>query len=201
MAIPYLWSGWRTRRLVVLLLGLAILLGFLYFPPLTRVAAQTPVSDLTINTYLASGAVSPGYELTYDLTFANGGPDPADDVIITATLPLSTTYLTYSGAYSPTISGQQLIWSIGALPANSSYNLNYTVHLAEAAPVDSILTHTVQIATTTTDPDLTNNSATLTNTVTSSTPDLSLSTNWTGALARDSEVTYYLYYQNNFSFR
>jgi uncharacterized repeat protein (TIGR01451 family) len=159
--------------------------------------AQAQGSDLTINTYLASGAVSPGYELTYDLTFANGGPDPAEDVIITATLPLSTTYLTYSGAYSPTVSGRQLIWSIGALPAHSSNNLNYTIYLDEATPVDSVLTNTVQIATTTTDPDLTNNSATLTNTVTSSTPDLSLSTNWAGAVARDSEITYYLYYQNN----
>ncbi|MBN1890572.1 MAG: DUF11 domain-containing protein [Thermoflexales bacterium] len=113
--------------------------------------AQAPTKDVYVSKSL-SGSPTPGNTLRYNISYANQGNTPVENVVITDTLPVSTTYLSSSGPFAPTLVGRQLVWDLGSLPgsAYSGYNgtLYVTLALDEQAPVGTVLTNTAVITTT-----------------------------------------------------
>ena len=56
-------------------------------------------ADLDIYKHVLAGVVAAGESLRYEIMLINQGAGPADDVIVTHTLPLSVTYLAYGSTY------------------------------------------------------------------------------------------------------
>lgn len=163
--------------------------------------AETPTVDMYVSKWLDEGNATPGNNLTYEIYYRNYGNSPAADVVITDTLPVSTTYLSFSGSYTPTLSGNQLTWNLGTVPGSgySGYYgyLHVTVHLSEKVPIGIVLTNTAGIATSSPETDYGDNSDLDTRTVITGTPDLRLYKYFENSQApQGSEVTYRLNYYN-----
>jgi uncharacterized repeat protein (TIGR01451 family) len=68
----------------------------------------------------------------------------ATHVRITETLPAGVALLSYSHPQSATVSGNQIVWSLGTLVRGDWHNLTATVQTGNV-PLSSILTNTVQL--------------------------------------------------------
>ncbi|MBI3977289.1 MAG: DUF11 domain-containing protein [Chloroflexi bacterium] len=99
--------------------------------------------DLTVNKYVVEGNywyfdskyVYQGRPVTFTIEYRNQGPAPATGVLITETLPVSTTLLSTS-VPTTTQTGNRLVWSVGSLPGNSASGFITLVLLVDAnAPV------------------------------------------------------------------
>ncbi|MGD8625895.1 MAG: Ig-like domain-containing protein, partial [Anaerolineae bacterium] len=107
-------------------------------------AVQEPVWDLSPSSkYVEPGVVQPGDPLTYTLILENAGPDDAPAVHMTDTLPLSTTYISGSLAFSAGAGGydpatQAITWtgplSVG-LPVTGTFRVTVGLDLEEGAVV------------------------------------------------------------------
>jgi uncharacterized repeat protein (TIGR01451 family) len=124
--------------------------GGLAIDDVTVSACRPLASDLSITKSVSPANVIPGQPITYTLTFANAGPDTAQGIVLTDTVPISVTNL------SVTSSGAT-ITDTGALPA-------YVWQVQDLAPSQGgIITITGQI-----DPNL-SSAGTFTNRATIST--------------------------------
>ena len=100
-----------------------------------------PTADLQIYKYVEAGVVAAGESLRYRIMLINQGAGAADDVIVTDTLPLSVTYLTYASIYpigdpvvfTPTVSGRQVVWNLGSVPAHGWGYLTVDVRVSSKA--------------------------------------------------------------------
>ncbi|MCL4367776.1 MAG: Ig-like domain-containing protein, partial [Actinobacteria bacterium] len=166
--------------------------------------ALAPSRDLAVDTWLDGGSPTPGNSLRYGVSYQNLGNAPADDVVITDTLPLSTTYLSYSGPISPTVSGNQVVWNVGRVPSygSSGYDgyLYVTAQLSEEAPIGAALTNTAVITSSSLETSYSNNSDTQVNTVRAGVSYVYLSKSLEGYnLFQGAEATYRLQYGNSAS--
>ncbi|MEA1965036.1 MAG: hypothetical protein U9O41_07930 [Candidatus Aerophobetes bacterium] len=110
-----------------------------------------------------------GTNITYTLTVTNLGPSDAVDVSVTDSIPTGTEWVsdTSLGAYDPATG----VWTIGNLTAGSTTSLDITVKILSGT-TDSLVNAAV-VSTTTSDPDTTNDTASVTTTVNTS-ADLSI---------------------------
>jgi uncharacterized repeat protein (TIGR01451 family) len=99
--------------------------------PLTRVDSADPV---------ASGTV-----ITYTLTVDNAGPDGAENVVVTDTLPTEMTLVATSGCSEDPLGLPTC--TLGQVPAGSSASFTITAQLAEDASGDITNTATVDADT------------------------------------------------------
>ncbi|MFN2285016.1 MAG: hypothetical protein ACK2UQ_11390, partial [Anaerolineae bacterium] len=74
--------------------------------------------------------VSSGDRITYTIVLRNTG-DPASSTTFTSTLPNGVTYVEADTTPSPTISGDDLVWSIGDFANGGTYNITLVVELTE----------------------------------------------------------------------
>jgi len=114
-----------------------------------------PTRDMYVYKSLNSGTPLAGGEIVYWLYFQNQGNSIAHDVLLTDTLPVSATYVSWYGygddTIVPTIADGQVVWPIGEVAGGDSGSIYLTVHISETAPVGGVLTNTAVI--TTSDPD------------------------------------------------
>ncbi|MBN1887925.1 MAG: DUF11 domain-containing protein [Thermoflexales bacterium] len=115
---------------------------------------QAVYADLTLSKTVTPTAVASGEVVTYTLTYANRGLIPAENVVLTDTLPggLRNTQYTNprSAAEWDAIHTNRIItWDLGTLPADTagSLVLTATVELTTAAHV--VFTNTAVISTST----------------------------------------------------
>ncbi len=135
----------------------------------TATATATLTSDdLSVAKAPSATTVQAGQNFTYTLTVTNPGPDNADNVTVTDTLPAELTYV--SDDHSASVSGQTLNWNLGTLAPGVTHIL-ITV---SAANVGSNVVNSATVASTTPDPDLSNN-ATSAPPVTINTPQAGIS--------------------------
>jgi uncharacterized repeat protein (TIGR01451 family) len=81
--------------------------------------------DLTVAVEHAPSLFSPGKSMTYTLTYGNAGRMHAENVVITTTLPFSTTYI---GHGWETADGQVYTYVVGSLPAgDTGHTVLFTV--------------------------------------------------------------------------
>ncbi|MEW6607172.1 MAG: cohesin domain-containing protein [bacterium] len=116
--------------------------------------------DLEIAKYCPVEAAQ-GQEFEYRLIYRNPGKAPAENVKISDILPNELTYV--SSSLTPaTITGNNIIWEIGTLPAWAYRDLTLRVKVKDDVPASSTITNVVEITTSNLDTNYTNNKATCT---------------------------------------
>jgi len=87
----------------------------------------------------------PGTVVTYTLAVQNVGNRTATEVILTDTLPVSTTLLGTSD--SPTISGDSIVWSLGAVDVQATVTRTVTLQVVTSVGLPAAITNTATVAT------------------------------------------------------
>jgi type VI secretion system secreted protein VgrG len=114
--------------------------------------------------------VAPNTNITYNLTVANAGPNPAASVIVTDVLPAGTTFVSSTPSQGSCSGTSTVICSLGTMAASGSA----TVVLVVLSPSSfGPVVNTAFVSSATPDPNIANNSSTWTVTVTPSVPMLS----------------------------
>ena len=142
-------------------------------PPNELTASTTttvdPSADLAVNV-AASGTDLVGQSLVYTITATNNGLSPATGVVVTDTLPalqdiknISTTPV--SGVNFAVVDNVVTAELSGDLAANASVTLVITVTPTVAAVADSPLVNTASISGSQHDPDSSNNTEQVSNTI------------------------------------
>jgi uncharacterized repeat protein (TIGR01451 family) len=184
------------------LFGLAILLGMLLSA--APAAAQT---DLAVSPDTAVPAtIAPGGQITYTVVVINNGPNTANAPVVTMNTPTGTTYVSAAksggaGTWNLTSPG---VGGAGAITFTRTANMGigstttfaFIVQVNAATTNGTVISQSVNISSTTTDPTPANNTATAN--VTVQTPDISV----TNADAPDpvgvaSNITYTQVVANN----
>ncbi|MFN2110139.1 MAG: hypothetical protein ACK2UI_10795, partial [Anaerolineae bacterium] len=80
-------------------------------------AAVAAAPELSLNKWQPGGFARPGGKIVYGIFYANDGDAIAEDVIITDTLPVSTTWAGDTSGLTPDIGANGVItWNLGDLP-------------------------------------------------------------------------------------
>lgn len=116
-------------------------------------------ADLSITKDDGDVLVTPGDQQTYQLVVTNSGGAPASDIVVTDTLPASTTLVGVGGVNCGTFtqSGQLVTISLSAeIPAGASETCTLTLQIANPLPAGvSVFTNSVSVAYAGDDNDLT----------------------------------------------
>ncbi|MCI0440162.1 MAG: hypothetical protein L0177_13690 [Chloroflexi bacterium] len=147
----------------------------------------TTEADVSVTKLGATEAVA-GNTIEYTITVANAGPSDAQNVVVTDTFPtlvMASPATPTSGTFDETTG----VWSVGALPSGASEQLVIEVMIDSGAPEGAILANEVEAASSTADPDLSNNSDTLQTTVLLE-ADLSVSKSAEGSVVAGGQLTY-----------
>lgn len=125
----------------------------------TITPAICPEADLAIQKV---GVTQPG-AITYTITVTNNGPDTANNVVVTDTLPAELLYVSddCGGSNTP-----PWTWNVGALANGGSAVCNITMDVVTPGAVVNV----ASVSADEPDPTAVNDSATATNTVTGSAP-------------------------------
>ncbi len=103
-----------------------------------------------------------GENVIYTITLSNIGVTTATNVILTDTLPISTTYVSDSSGVTPTRpTSTTVVWNFGDVPSDTVRAFNLTVKIAEPPPGTLFLPllNRVEISTDTPGDDPSNNTA------------------------------------------
>ncbi|HEV8201840.1 MAG TPA: fibronectin type III domain-containing protein [Candidatus Polarisedimenticolia bacterium] len=126
--------------------GASLPSGTMTFDSAETVAVTGPVIATTVTsspvlTVLASDGADPvgaGTNLTYTLTYANGGNAIATGTIVSAAVPADTTFV--SAANGGVYSAGTVSWSLGNLSPNVFGTVSFTVRVTSPLPNGTILT-------------------------------------------------------------
>ena len=117
-----------------------------YTNPVGHLYAIQTASDSTTVTaplFTVSKSDSPdpvfvSQPIVYTIAYANDGTAEATNVVITDTVPLSTTYQSCSGAPCNTNNGV-VTWQLGNIPENSNGTVSFTVLVDDSLPSGSVI--------------------------------------------------------------
>ena len=123
-------------------------------------------ADLSISKTDNPDPVVAGQNLNYTIRVTNTGPSDAQNVVVTDTLPVSTTFLSAIGAACVVdpINTNTVVCNLGLMPAGSTRVFSILVNVNPNAP--ALLTNTVVVGSETADPCAANNTGTAVTTVT-----------------------------------
>jgi hypothetical protein len=101
-----------------------------------------------------------------DASIQNTGPDPAENAVMTLTLPSEVSFssATGGGTHDASPTGGVVTWDLSTL-AVSGTPTTYTATVTIAGGTTGIITHTVDVTSTTADPGVSPNQATANTTV------------------------------------
>jgi uncharacterized repeat protein (TIGR01451 family) len=123
-----------------------------------RLPTQTASADVGVTMAASRTRVPAGGTVVFSIVASNSGPSTASGAQVTDRLPAAlnvTTAVTSSGSYSASTG----IWTIGDVASGGSAMLTLTATLTNA---DAPVTNTVTIASTVSDPNTSNNAASIT---------------------------------------
>jgi uncharacterized repeat protein (TIGR01451 family) len=121
-------------------------------------------ADLGISMTGAPNPVTTGSNLTYSITVTNNGPDSAQGVSVTDTLPAGVTFVSATTSTGSCSGTAAVTCNLGTF-ANAA---TATITIVVTPTAAGTLTNTVNVTSATPDPVTTNNSATTSTTVTGS---------------------------------
>lgn len=113
-----------------------------------RYVFSVPGPDVAINLW-AQGQPAAGSRFWYWIEYRNDGDLSASNVILTDTLPAELTYVSDNSGVTPTIVGNQVVWSLGTLPPGANRRFPLIVEVAAGTPQGTPLHNQVEV----TDPD------------------------------------------------
>ncbi len=142
--------------------------------PLNNLVSETttvgggagPGTDLAIQKADAPDPVLPGADLTYVVTVANAGANPASDVVLTDVLPLAASVVSVSASTGSCTGPVAVLLTceLGSLGAGSSA----TVMVVTRTATEGTFANTAAVASATEDTNLTNNLAIESSTISAS---------------------------------
>lgn len=115
--------------------------------------AAPPSADVQV-AKTGPASVLPDGTVTYTVTVTNAGPDAAEDVTVTDTLP--PTLLAPVADAGGVVAAGTVTWSLGTLAPGQTVTLT----ISGTAPADGTLVNVVSATSTTPDPDASNNDGT-----------------------------------------
>jgi len=135
----------------------------------TLVAAN--VSDLSITK--SASPSQPAYRLNVDVTFTitvtNGGPNVANSVTVTDTLPANMTFVSATPSQGTCSGTSTVTCSVGTMASGATATITIIAHTASVGPA----TNTATVSSTSSDPNPANNTAVLTLAIVVDIPTLS----------------------------
>ena len=123
--------------------------------------ASATQADLSVTNSASPNPVAAGNNITYTQTVTNSGPATAASVTFTETLPANTTSVSLSGPGTWSCNLGTLSCTIASLAANSAGTFTFVVKVNTTVASGSTITQTDSVTSTTGDPDLGNNSASI----------------------------------------
>ena len=115
--------------------------------------------DLAVSMSASPEPVLAGQNLSYALTLTNLGPASASNVTLTDSLPATVTFVSASPGCVNV--GSNVLCNVGSMPNGSA--TNFTIVVTPA--VEGFITNTLTVASSTSDPDLANNTTAIVTTV------------------------------------
>ena len=82
---------------------------------------------------------SPGESATYELTWLNGGPAPAENAVVVDTLPPELVFESASDGGRYDAARRSVTWRLGTLPVHGTGTLSLTVRVASTAATGSVV--------------------------------------------------------------
>ena len=158
----------------------------------------TTEADLSLTKTAAAGPVLAGNDITYTITVANAGPNNAQTVAMTDVLPADTTFVSDTQTSGPTFTLTNpamgatgtITGTIGTLAFGASASFTVVLLVSPSTPNGAVISNTANVAAATFDPNLANNSQTVTTDVTTE-ADLSLTnTAAAGPMLAGDDITY-----------
>ncbi|HBY94150.1 MAG TPA: hypothetical protein DEP84_09345 [Chloroflexi bacterium] len=123
------------------------------------VTISPPRRDLYISKVLNSGAPIAGRAITYTIYYGNSGNSTAHDVTLTDTLPLSMTFLSASEPVTATVAGNQVVWSLGNVPAGGYDQFYLSARVSDTVAGGTLLANDVLVSTTDVEANSSDNTA------------------------------------------
>lgn len=119
----------------------------------------TPSADLMVAKQGPQYAVI-GEDIVYTVEIINSSASTATNVVLTDTLPLSTTYVADNSGIVPTNPSPGVYaWTLGDVPSLVTMTVNITVTVHPSVTAGTILTNTVEVSTDAAGDDPANNQA------------------------------------------
>jgi uncharacterized repeat protein (TIGR01451 family)/uncharacterized delta-60 repeat protein len=142
--------------------GHALVTVFVNGIPSTATLTSLLAPELAIDKLVTPTLTYVGETVTYTLSFSNTGAYTATAVLVTDTLPAGLSYLSTVGVdpgtiSGPTVSGQQLVWSLTSLGLGARGAITFTA--AADCAASGMVTNTVVITNSVGDGNLSNNTA------------------------------------------
>lgn len=136
----------------------------------TTIVASPTQADVSINKTASPNPVAQGTNLVYTLTVANAGPAIAQNVQVTDQIPGEVSYVsvqTTAGSCTYTATNTTVGCSLGSLGVGSIVVITINV-TANTFSANTYSTNTTTVSSSTSDPDLSNNTSSFTTTIASS---------------------------------
>lgn len=131
-----------------------------------------PARDLTVGKSM-NGTPFAGANTQYVINYSNQGSLTATNLIITDVLPVSVTYLSYSGSdVNAVLTGTVLVFTRSLLAGDANGSIRINVQIASSAQPGSVITNVVRVTTLDPEISLANNAYTRTTTIAAPTRDL-----------------------------
>ena len=146
----------------------------------TVIATTTvlPAADLAVTKAGSPDPVAAGALITYTLAATNNGPSSAANARLTDTLPLTTTFQSFSAAagwtWTTPVVGDSgsVACSNPSLAVGATSSFTMTLRVSAGAPGGAIISNLATVSSDTGDPSPSNNAATATSAVTQPSPTL-----------------------------
>jgi uncharacterized repeat protein (TIGR01451 family) len=148
-------------------------------------------------TNMAVGEFIAGHQGHYTFNYKNRGPLPAEDVILTDTLPVGFTYVSDSSSITPTVSGNQVVWRLGNVLAYDHQQFEIVVDISQDLIGGQTVTNTLEIHTSSMEHKTINNIAHAPTTIITPTWDMQVSKSlYRGQPFAGEEIRYRIWYAN-----
>jgi uncharacterized repeat protein (TIGR01451 family) len=115
-----------------------------------------PQADLAV-TKTGPATIKADSRITWQITVSNAGPNPAQNVALTDDLPPEVSNPTVTSSQG--VCDRTIACSLGTIPVNGSVQLTVEADVPRSTPADTVLTNNVRVATSTDEPDISNNTA------------------------------------------
>ena len=125
------------------------------------VTVPIPQADVGVQK-VGPDSAAPDTDVSYTITVNNSGPDAADSVSLTDTLPGTMTFVSIAQNSGPAFScsgGATTTCSILSLAAGATATFTLTGHVPSGTPSGTVFTNTANVTTTTNDQNPDNNSS------------------------------------------
>jgi uncharacterized repeat protein (TIGR01451 family) len=132
--------------------------GYTVLPtgPTAKIVVTATSANLSLTKSDSPDPVVVGDELTYTITVQNGGPDSAEGVTVSDTLPAGVTFVSATPSQGTCSGTSTVTCTLGTLASPGSA----TVTIKVTPTAEGTLSNTATVSSTTADPDSANNSDT-----------------------------------------